>query len=507
MAKSWSMKVGDIRLASGPSEAPARPADDAPFRILLLGDFSGRPALDVPLTGRRPVPIDRDNFEEVLPKLDVRVCLPAGQVGPEPLTIPFRELDDFHPDRLYEQLEVFDALRDLRARLGNPRTFDSAAAEVRSWAGSRAAAGNEAKSPPSSSDAADLIEELLSGASHPGSAQEGAASDWNAFLRQLVAPHLVPGADADQDELIARVDQASAAQMRALLHHPEFQAREAAWRAVHLLVRRLDTDEGLKLFLLDLSRAELSSDLAGADDLRGSHLYRLLVEEAISTPGGQPWAVLAGDYTFGPSSQDALLLARLGLVAQAAGAPFLAAADSRLFGCSSLAKTPDPHDWDLSASDEESEVWAAVRATPQAGYLGLTAPRWLVRFPYGADAASTEQFPFEELPQGAAHAGYLWGNPAFACALLLGQAFNQASWGLRPGMVSEIDNLPAHVYQEDGEGRLKPCAEVVLSERACDRILAAGVMPLLSLAGRDKVRLARFQSLAAPSTPLAGRWH
>jgi type VI secretion system protein ImpC len=66
--------------------------------------------------------------------------------------------------------------------------------------------------------------------------------------------------------------------------------------------------------------------------------------------------------------------------------------------------------------------------------------------------------------------------------------------------------LPIHVYETDGAPLLKPCAEVLLTERAAERVLEHGLMPLLSLRGSDVVRLARFQSLAAPLKPLAGRW-
>jgi type VI secretion system protein ImpC len=507
------MKPGDIRLVAGQADATERPTDETPFRMLLLGNFSGRTEDRPPLANRRPVRVDRDNFGGALAKLDVQVHLPAGPFGPAPLTLRFRELDDFHPDRLFERLEMFEALRDLRRRLSDPKTFRAAAAEVRGRAPEPApppqtSQPQRVEGPPPS-DPAALLEQMLGGESPPEETRTPvpAASDWGAFLRRVVSPHVVPGVGDEQEALIARVDEATAAQMQTLLHHPAFQAVESAWRAVDLLVRRLDTDEGLSLHLLDLTKDELAADLAGVEDLRASFAYRLLVEQTVGTPGGQPWAVLTGNYTFGPTAEDGLLLARMGLVAQAAGAPFLAAADSRLFGCASLTATPDPDDWNAAAGEVADEVWAALRGTPQAAYLGLAAPRFLLRLPYGADASATEAFAFEELTAARPHDAYLWGNPAFACALLLGEAFNRAGWGLSPGMIQEVGSLPAHVYEKDGESQLKPCAEVVLRERAFERILEAGVMPLLSLEGSDKVCLARFQSLAEPPTALAGRWH
>jgi len=45
----------------------AEPRSDVPFRILLLGDFSGRANRGEPSPDRlRPYLVDRDNFDEVL---------------------------------------------------------------------------------------------------------------------------------------------------------------------------------------------------------------------------------------------------------------------------------------------------------------------------------------------------------------------------------------------------------------------------------------------------------
>jgi type VI secretion system protein ImpC len=511
MTQPWSLKSFAIGLTAGAPGASEQADEDAPFRVALLGNFSGRPrTAATPLDRLRPVVIDRDNFEEVLARLAPTLALPLSGVA-EPLRLSFRELDDFHPDRLYQRLELFQALRDLRKRLDNPNTFAAAAAELRSW-GNTAATQPAASPPPAEGPPASALspEELLAqllGEAPPAPRPPGpgpAGSDWNAYLEKIVGPHLVRSADPRQAELTAQVDAATAAQMRAVLHHPDFQALEAAWRAVYFLVRRLDTDAKLKLYLVDVTKAELAADLGAAEDLRTSGTYKLLVEQTVGTAGGQAWAVLAGNYTFGLAAEDVHLLARVGAVARAAGAPFLAAADSRLF-CPSLADTPDPDDWPRDRP-EGTDMWDALRRLPEATSLGLAMPRFLLRLPYGRESDAAEQFDFEELPEGSRHEDYLWGNPAFACAYLLAENFSRRGWDLRPDDVRDIDNLPLHVYRDAGESQLKPCAEVLLRDRAVERILDQGVMPLVSVQGQPAVRLARFQSLAEPAAPLAGRW-
>jgi type VI secretion system protein ImpC len=507
----------DFNLTAGAASGPATPDPETPFRILILGDFSGRAnrAGSPPpgkLGNRSPLVVDRDNLDQVLAKAGVELHLPVVGRDHTPLVLRFAELDDFHPDRIFQRLELFQALRELRRKLNNPATFAAAAAEMRGWgASSETAQPDPESSPPAPVDPANLLEQMLGGPLEPPGPPPAqpfpGAGDWSAYLQKIIEPYTLPKTDySKQAQLLALVDDATGRQMRALLHHPDFQATEAAWRAVHFLTRRLDTDAHLKLSLLDVSKAELAADLGWAEDLRATGTYRLLVEQTVGTPGGQPWALLVGLYTFGPGRADVELLGRLAKVARAAGAPFLAAAEGRLLGCVSLAQTPDPDDWRQLPDPDAEEGWAALRRIPEADHLGLALPRFLLRLPYGKDTDPTEQFAFDELAEGSSHERYLWGNPAVACAYLLAEAFSRHGWDLRAGIPREVDGLPLHVYQEEGESQLQPCAEAWLTERAADAILSKGLMPLLSVRGRDAVRLGRLQSVAEPVKALVGRW-
>jgi type VI secretion system protein ImpC len=325
-------------------------------------------------------------------------------------------------------------------------------------------------------------------------------------LRKIVQPHLVSGEDPRQIELEVTINTAAAEMMRIILHHPNFQALEAAWRALDFLVSGLETDARLKLYVLDMSKSELAGDLSGVNDLRTTGLYKLLVEQTVDTPGGEPWAAIAGNYTFERTREDAELLGRVAKIAGAAGAPFIAGAHANLLGCDSLACNPDPDDWQTTMDEGGDPAWQSLHKLPEAAYLGLALPRFLLRLPYGAKTEPLEQFEFEEMAGGPKHEDYLWGNPCFACVYLLGTAFSAYGSNLQPGAGQNIDNMPLHVYQEAGETCTKPCAEVLLTERAAEIILDKGFMPLLSFRDQDMIRMARIQSLALPPRPLAGRW-
>jgi type VI secretion system protein ImpC len=492
-----SAEYAKVELDADEQPAPMLTVDsDTPFRILLLGDFSGRAsrgAADAKLKGRRPMLVDRDNFDQVLERLEVE--LPS---------IRFAELDDFHPDRLYEQLPVFRTLRGTRERLSDRATFPAAAAELREWAPAPPRPSEKPAPPPELNGLTpdELLARMLDD-SPEAIVPSRAADPFERLLHEIVAPHLEPKPDPQQAELVAQVDETIGGQMRAILHHPDFQSLEAAWRGLFFLVRRLETSADLKLYILDVSKEELAA-VTAADDLSDTALYRVIVEQTVGTPGAEPWAVVAGNYTFSGAPDDLLVLRALGRMCRAAGAPFLAGASPAIVGCDTLEGSPDPRTWE--PDPRAGLLWKAFRQTPEATWIGLALPRFLLRLPYGESTSSTENFDFEEFPGTPEHEGYLWGNPALACLYLMGEGFSEYGWQFRPDQYHEIDGLPVHLYKQDGESVLKPCAEALLTERAAQAIMEKGLMVLASLKDSDRVRLLRFQSLADPPAALEGRW-
>ncbi len=468
MPKSYSFADAVLDVEPGPKPLEDGPRSERPFRVLMLGDFTGRASRGIfePLESRRPVSIDRDNFEQVLEKLRPSLRIEIPGAASDPLTLEFRSLDDFHPDALYDSCAW---LRELGERA--PRQADPAPPPA-------------PPSPPASVN----LDDLLNGPGSAPAAQARRAPDpWDRLLHDLVAPHLVP-AGSRPGAPGARAVEALSAGMRAILRHAAFQELEAAWRALWYMVRRVETSSELKLAILDVSRAELAADLAGAEgNLRESGVWRVIVGEAARTPGADAWSVVAGNYSFGQEAEELQVLARIGAVAREGGAPFLAGASPRLLD--GLATGP----------------FRQLRALPHASWIGLAMPRWLLRMPYGAASSPIERFAFEEMDQPE-HEAYLWGNPALACACLLAQAFAQSGWEMQPGSVRDLDELPLHVYKENGETKVKPCAEVLMTEDTAEALLDHGIMPLVSFKDRDLVRVLRFQSIADPPEPLAGPW-
>ncbi len=459
------------------------PEPDTPFRIAVLGDFSGREnrgIVDTNIAARKTFRIDRDNFDEVLARIRPQLCLPEAG------TIDFTQLDDFHPDSLYDALPLFRMI-ERGACVAPP---------------SPAVQPEHPAAPPAHKHRVSL-EELLDETEEQGVSRRS-QDDLSRVVDEIVRPYLVRKPDAAEAEAQSGVEAAAGECMRAIIHHPAFQALEAAWQGVFFLIRRLETGVGLQVHLIDVSKSELAGDLLPADDLRRTGLWQLIVDETAGTPGAHPWSVIACDYTFDSSLDDVDLLARLAMLARAAGAPVIGGASPQILGAKSLCDQPRPELWHPDPAS--NGYWTRLRQMPEAAWAGLALPRFLLRMPYGAASNVVERFSFEEFAGAPEHEEYLWGNAAFACACLLGQAFTQAGWNMAPGMIRELADMPAHTYREGGETVLKPCAEVLLTEYAADAMSERGVMPLASLKGRDAVRLLRFQSIAEPAAALAGRW-
>lgn len=426
----------EVNLDVEPEEdSPAVELDpDAPFRVLLMGDFSGRGGSEW-----NAIEIDRDNFDEVMAK-----------VSPEFGGMRFREVDDFGPDAIFGQ-KGFQALREA-IRTAPPAAPVPPPVER-----------------PPLRPGMSLLDSMLEEAEPaPAPPPPVRRAGMEAVVESIVAKYRVRA----EDPAIARKQAESDAEagdcMRAILHDARFQALEAAWRAVFRLVREVETGEQLRIYLLDVGKAEL---LAGLVDGRAERLL---------TDRDRAWSVVAGNYTFGQSAQDAAMLGKLAKVMARSGAPFLAEADPGNGG----------------------REWSSLRQMPEAKWIGLAMPRFLLRLPYGKKTVKAERFEFEEMPGKPEHGQYLWGNPAFACVQLLAEAFAKAGWKMRVGANLEISGLPVHIY----EGEAKPCAEVLVTERDLDFILEEGYIPVASVKGRDAVRVVRFQSIATPAGRLAGRW-
>lgn len=476
----------DVQPHSAPRAAVPQPED--PFRIALIGDFRGSAARSQTLRDRRPVAVDRDDLDEVLARFAPRLAIELED--DTAVELGFAELEDFHADRLFTRAPFFRSLREARQRLADPASFGSALESILGAAPPRPAIGG--------ADADDVVADVLSGSvldrvlDNGGRDAPRTSDPLQSYLRRIVAPHVVPGEDPEREKLLADVDASVAAGLRAVLHHPAFQALESLWLGVDLLVRRLETGTSLRLYLIDATKAELAAD-GGVTQLAA----------VLDTVGDAGWSVLLADASIAADAADLSLLRDLAALAARLGAPVIAGAHASLVGIDSFRTMPD-------ASDVEpwnDDAWHAFRRSSDAASAGLVLPRMMLRVPYGEEGEPSERLrDFEELDTPPSHEHFLWGNGAFAAALLLGQAFTDSGWRMRPGAHHDVTNLPVHNWSGPHGPDLVPCAECTMSDRLAEALLDAGPMVLATVKHGETARLVRFQSLAAPPRALQGPW-
>jgi type VI secretion system protein ImpC len=471
------------------------PAQGPAFRIAVLGDFSGRANSGVleagtVLAARKSYKVDVDNLDTLLERMSVTVSVPIDEDG-QALSAPIRSLEDFHPDQLVENLPVFEELLQLRRGLQSRAGFERAAKQVMSWSG-------EAALPPipvrRSRGSVVAVDRKLSDFARLTGRKPAAEAEAGELIRRLVGPFVVPARDARQDALLTRVDVALSDAMRRVLHHPDFQAVEALWRGVELLVRRIETDARLQIVLYDISAEELAADVARSNALEESALYQLLVEQPALDADQGALSLIAGLYQFEATPPHAELLGRIAQIAGAAGAPFLTS-----IGVDAL-KTPI-HEWHPLTR----KAWTALRELPASAYLGLATPRFLLRMPYGKRTDPIDAFGFEEFTRQGGLSGMLWGHPALLWSILIAETWRRDSKAMQLGSVTTLGDLPVYVYQDsDGEQIALPCTERLLSERQAAQVASTGATPVLSLRGRPEVRVGGFRSVEGGM--LAGRW-
>lgn len=446
------------------------------FKILVLGDFTGSRSSHSSLSEQKLLNVDLDNLEERLQQLRPELDLSLPSDPESNIHIGFQELEDFHPDRIYDQVGVFQELRDLRKHLLDPATFAEAARQI-----------NAEEDPfvPERKDTAntanDSFSDLLGkpvtrngpAIQHPGVAK---------LIRKFVNPHIVGEPNPEQDRLVESVDDAVSMQMREILHHNDFQALESTWRGLDFLVRELELGAELSISILDISKSQWSSEILENNLQVDSPLYTTLITEAGDIPGTKAWSLIVGLYNF--EITDSRLLNSIGNLAGHAGTPFISGFSYR------------------SQPTEPDTDWKLLQHSQAGTYIGLCTPGILLRLPYGENTDEIDRFEFEEMPEGPVHEYYLWGNAALACVALVGQSFNQGGGDLCPGSTAQLGGLPVHSYKIDGEYEMTPCGGRWISDSNAEQWAKQGIIPVLSVKNSDSVRVTGLHSLAGG--PLLG---
>ncbi|ALA16815.1 EvpB family type VI secretion protein [Chelatococcus sp. CO-6] len=308
------------------------------------------------------------------------------------------------------------------------------------------------------------------------------------------------------ENMIARIDEKLTAQMNEILHAPEFQQIESAWRGLNYLVFNSETDSSLKIRVMNISKNEIYRNLRLFPGARWdqSPLFKKVYEHEFGQLGGEPYGCLIGDYHFSHTPTDVQLLRDLSKIAGAAHTPFFTGADPTLLGMDAWTELANPRDLGKIFDTPDYAAWKSLRDSPDARYVGLCLPRVLSRLPYGAKSEPVEEFAFEEETDGHKGEKYGWMNAAYAMAVNINRAYKEFGWctrirGVQSG--GEVINLPTHTFPtDDGGVDLKCPTEIAISDRREAELAKAGLIPLIHRKNTDKAAFIGAQSLYKPKT-------
>lgn len=326
------------------------------------------------------------------------------------------------------------------------------------------------------------------------------------LAQQALADTTLVSADVYKtiEAMIAAIDKKLTEQINVILHHEDFTRLESAWRGLHYLVNNTETDEQLKIRVMNISKTDLHKTLKRykGTNWDQSPIFKKLYEEEFGQLGGEPYGCLVGDYHFDQSPPDVELLGEIAKIAAATHAPFITGASPSVLQMDSWQELSNPRDVTKIFQSTEYAAWRSLRESDDSRYIGLAMPRFLSRLPYGAKTNPVDAFDFEEEVEGSEHNKYVWSNAAYAMAVNINRAFKLYGWcttirGVESG--GAVPNLPVHTFPTDDGGVDMKCpTEIAISDRREAELAKNGFMPLVHRKHSDFAAFIGAQSLQKP---------
>lgn len=302
------------------------------------------------------------------------------------------------------------------------------------------------------------------------------------------------------DKIIAEIDQKLSAQTNAILHHPDTQQLESAWRGLKLLIDRTDFRENIKLDFIHVTKEELLEDFEDAPEVVQSGLYKQVYTKHYGQFGGEPYGVIVGNYQFGPATPDIKLLTNVAAVSAMAHAPFISSAGHEFFSVDAFTELPNRNDIKDYFESAKFTKWRSLRESEDSRYLGLTMPRFLLRNPYDPEDNPIKSFVYKEEVDDD-HEKFLWGNTAFLMAACITNSFAKYRWCpniIGPQSGGAVEGLPIHLFESMGQQQAKIPTEILISDRREFEIAEEGFIPLTMRKDSDNAAFFSANSVQLP---------
>src|SRR5215217_4691393 len=150
---------------------------------------------------------------------------------------------------------------------------------------------NQASAPAGATEEVSEFEKLLDRDFKPQG--DGAREDIKSAVRTLAENALAQTTLVSDDAIktiqaiIAAIDAKLTEQVNEIIHHESFRTLEGSWRGLHYLVNNTETDETLKIRVMNISKKDLGKTLKKYKGVAWdqSPLFRKLYTEEYSQLG------------------------------------------------------------------------------------------------------------------------------------------------------------------------------------------------------------------------------
>ncbi len=414
-------------------------APSIPFKILALAPF--RTQEQTPWKNG-PLRIDKYNFDEVMERLGISInlLLPKTFYPPERLSLSFKKLRDFHPDRIIENHPFLRNLFEAKkfAEEAGRKGFSQNEIERRlqSWP--------------------DLPFEF---GFEPERKEKEISSPLDEILRKVAMPEEGERPSAGIKAFIGQIDSYLRQTLRTLFLDESFRRLESTWRGLRCLIQQGGVDGDLRLGIIPISSETVEE------------VFELLLPNLLE----ELPSLLLIDLPMDNSPRSMELLERMAQFSETLMTPTLFWFTEKFFYLDSwhdLKRLPYlPH----YLEESPFAKWRRLKGLASSKWLVGTCLRFLLRYPYGPENPTT--FTLFEEPEP------LWISPVWALGSLIAQSLSKTGWATLFTQWKEVRLTDLALHRIDKERNIP--VEVELSEDRIGQFIRAGIMPLVSSVNRD----------------------
>ncbi len=488
-----------------PSPEGLRVTTDLPYHILVISDLagSGSGTLSGPMNDRC-VDVSASSFDDVMKqacptaRFTITDPVAAGNVMVE-VNQCFESIKDFHPDVVGGRIPAVKSLLGIRESLaarmrGKLSTEQLAAAVATAAAGDAELAWlTEAIkwTPVAPTVQPDVVDSLLGQIDLGDGGDDDGKPPAKSPIGSVVSAAATGGTSLPPEEVAAlrrclgEIDKRASAWLTAVLHSPQVQPLEAAWRSLAFLVSKIEFRKGIRLSVLHASRNDLLD-----------RVNTLLIDPVFDEGADAPDLIIV-DHAFGISAPDMEAMDELAQHGASLPAIAIVGVSPAFFGVK--------HAWQMATlppigntfDQWQFAKWKALRGAPHARSLGVVFGRCLLRTPYGSDDGGDLEFNYQE-PR-LADKDFIWANGSIATAVCVARCVAERGWPTAlSGMVhGRVDSLKTALGGKKGDKKFGP-TDTMIPQAKIEEMAVVGVNAVVGVKDHDDALIWNGLTAARP---------